>query len=66
MATDYEDLNEDQIHQVDQNDTKAYLIKEAHDRWYSEQEGEVLDVVAKAYQRGYQNAVMDLRKQYTL
>lgn len=48
----YEDPNEDQIHQVDNNDTEVYLTKEEHDRWYSGQEGEVLYVVTEDYQQG--------------
>jgi len=62
VAADYEYLNEDQIHQVDQNDARVYLTKEEHDRWCCEKDGEVLDTFTENYKLGYQNAVMELEK----
>jgi len=63
VDAEYEDTNDDQIHQVDQSDVEVYLTKEDHDRWYSEREGEVSDTFTEEYQLGYQNAVMELKKQ---
>ena len=36
VTDEYEDPNENQIHQVDQNEPNVYLTKEEHDRWYNE------------------------------